>query len=160
MRWPDIPRVTELEQQSFPMQSWRAPQFWNELAQEPEQVYYVVAEEGATAPTDSPQVVGYAGASAFAPVADLRTIAVGSQQRGRGIGEQLLRHVGQWAQEQHCRTMLLEVAVTNDPAQRLYTSFGAQQVDRRRDYYGPGADALVLELALPLNRVTSEKSGT
>jgi ribosomal-protein-alanine N-acetyltransferase len=43
--------------------------------------------------------------------------------------------------------MLLELAATNGPAVQLYRSAGFVEISRRRGYYRPGVDALVMELA-------------
>jgi len=42
---------------------------------------------------------------------------------------------------------MLEVADTNAPALALYAATGFTEVARRRDYYGRGHDAVVMELA-------------
>ncbi len=51
----------------------------------------------------------------------------------------------QWAIGQGATRMLLEVEHTNAPAITLYGGYGFREVSKRPDYYGPGADALVLE---------------
>jgi ribosomal-protein-alanine N-acetyltransferase len=42
------------------------------------------------------------------------------------------------------RRMLLEVRPDNEPAVALYRRLGFAAVTTRRDYYGPGAHALVM----------------
>ena len=48
-----------------------------------------------------------------------------------------------------CSQVLLEVAEGNDPARRLYERFGFAPISRRRGYYGPGKDAVVMRRRLP-----------
>ncbi len=42
--------------------------------------------------------------------------------------------------------MILEVRRSNLEARRLYRKFGFEERRLRRNYYGPGEDALVMEL--------------
>jgi ribosomal protein S18 acetylase RimI-like enzyme len=42
--------------------------------------------------------------------------------------------------------MILEVRRSNLEARRLYRRFGFEERRLRRNYYGPGEDALVMEL--------------
>ena len=44
--------------------------------------------------------------------------------------------------------MYLEVRADNRPALGLYERFGFSTLGRRRDYYGPGLDALTMRLTL------------
>ena len=44
--------------------------------------------------------------------------------------------------------VLLEVEERNSPAIRLYEDLGFMVLARRRNYYGSGLDALVMELPL------------
>jgi ribosomal-protein-alanine N-acetyltransferase len=70
---------------------------------------------------------------------EILTLAVAPQARRRGIGRALLGGVVAdgipW---------FLEVAASNGPALALYAAFGFCECGRRRDYYAPGRDALVL----------------
>ena len=46
------------------------------------------------------------------------------------------------------RTMFLEVRAGNVAARRLYRRLGFRDLGVRRGYYGPGQDAIVMELKL------------
>ena len=46
------------------------------------------------------------------------------------------------------RTMFLEVRAGNVAARRLYRLLGFRDLGVRRGYYGPGQDAIVMELRL------------
>ena len=81
-------------------------------------------------------------------VADLHRIVVDSQQRRLGFARVMLVTGLQWAILQGAVRMLLEVDHDNEPAIGLYRGYGFKQVAVRRDYYGPGADALVMERGL------------
>jgi ribosomal-protein-alanine N-acetyltransferase len=42
------------------------------------------------------------------------------------------------------RTVLLEVALSNESARGLYAGFGFEEISRRRGYYGDGEDAVIM----------------
>jgi ribosomal protein S18 acetylase RimI-like enzyme len=50
------------------------------------------------------------------------------------------------AQTRKAQLMILEVRRSNLGARRLYRKFGFEERRLRRNYYGPGEDALVMEL--------------
>jgi ribosomal-protein-alanine N-acetyltransferase len=54
-----------------------------------------------------------------------------------------------WAKQQGSIAMMLEVKVDNLEAIGLYESLGYSKLNVRKDYFGPGLDALVMRLELP-----------
>ena len=72
--------------------------------------------------------------------AELLTIAVEPGLRRQGVGRTLLAA----ALAASDGPMFLEVASDNAAAATLYRSLGFVGCGHRRDYYGPGRDALVL----------------
>jgi [ribosomal protein S18]-alanine N-acetyltransferase len=138
MRWWDIDQVLPLETDLFTELPWSAAGFWSELAGVPESRWYVVAE-------DAGDVVGYAGLFATAHEADVQTVAVRRDRHGSGIGDLLVDAVLAEAGRREVSRVLLEVRDDNVPAQRLYARHGFAALGRRRDYYGPGLDAVVME---------------
>ena len=79
--------------------------------------------------------------------AEILTLAVRPDQRRRGIGRALLDAAAESAARSGARSLFLEVAEDNEPASRLYTSAGFQEVGRRPRYYPGGRNALVLQLS-------------
>lgn len=74
-------------------------------------------------------------------VTDLLRIIVADDARRLGVAERLLaagfeRCPGRW---------LLEVREDNEPARNFYEKHGFCVIDRRRDYYGEGLDAIIYE---------------
>jgi [ribosomal protein S18]-alanine N-acetyltransferase len=147
MRWWDVARVTELERDAFGRTAWSAEVFWSELAGAPGTRHYVVATRGDA-------VVGYAGLAVNRPDADVQTIAVCAPARRRGVGDLLLAHLLDVAASSGCRQVFLEVAADNEPAQRLYVRHGFVAGHRRRHYYGPGRDAVVMTLRMAQRRAS------
>ena len=54
----------------------------------------------------------------------------------------------QEARTAQARTLFLEVRAGNVAARRLYRQLGFRNLGIRRGYYGPGQDAIVMELRL------------
>jgi len=138
MRWWDIDAVSALEPQLFATTAWSAGTFWSELAGVPDTRHYVVAEAAG-------ELVGYAGITIYPPEAEVQTIAVAPWQQGRGTGRALLEAVISEASVRGCSRMLLEVRADNAAAISLYESFGFAINGRRRDYYGAGQDAVLMQ---------------
>ena len=84
---------------------------------------------------------GFALARVAGGEAELLTLAVMPQARRQGIGRALVHVV---RAKLDGAPLFLEVAADNAAARALYRSAGLAECGRRRDYYGPGRDALVL----------------
>jgi ribosomal-protein-alanine N-acetyltransferase len=136
MRWWHIPHLLELEADLFGVERWSAAMFWNELACGH---HYLVALEGE-------DVVGYAGLAESGPAeAWVNTLGVRRDRQRLGIGAILLELLLEHAHGRGVRSVLLEVATDNQPAQALYDRYGFTVVGLRRGYYqASGTDALVL----------------
>lgn len=80
--------------------------------------------------------------------AEILTLAVRPALARRGVGRQLVAAASAALAEAGVRRLVLEVAEANAPARALYAGFGFAEVGRRRGYYGPGRDALLLARAL------------
>lgn len=141
MRWWDVEQVAALERELFVHDPWSAEQLWGELAHVPETRWYAVHE-------DDSGIDGYVGLLAVPPEADVQTVAVAPRSQGRGLGRELLDALVAEAQRRGCTQLFLEVDVDNAPALALYERAGFEPQSRRRDYYGPGRDALVLRRRL------------
>jgi ribosomal-protein-alanine N-acetyltransferase len=136
LRWWHIDELLPIEFDLFGAERWTAAMFWNELAAGH---FYRVA-------TDDDEVVGYAGLAVTAPGESwVQNMAVRRDAQGRGIGRALLETLLTEAARQGAGRTLLEVAVDNGPAQKLYTGYGFEPVGIRRGYYQPSnTDALVM----------------
>ena len=132
-RWWHIDDVLGIEEDLFGPEKWSAAMFWNELAQ---RHFYVIARDGA-------DVVGYAGLAVAGPdEAWVQNIGVRREAQRHGIGRRLLEGLLEQAGK---RKVLLEVAVDNAAAQRLYATYDFEPVGVRRGYYQPSnTDALVM----------------
>jgi ribosomal-protein-alanine N-acetyltransferase len=154
-RWWHVERVLPIEADLFGAEQWTAAMFWNELASGH---YYLVALADADADgaadvdgaddraADEGSVLGYAGLMVVSPEeAWVQNIAVRRDAQRRGVGRALLEALLAEAARRGARHILLEVAVDNAPAQRLYAAYGFEPIGVRRGYYQPSnTDALVM----------------
>src|ERR687889_383578 len=135
-RWWHIAEALRIEEDLFGAEKWSAAMFWNELAQ---RHFYIVA-------LDEGRVVGYAGLSVIgADESWVQNIAVHRDAQRRGVGRELLEALLAEAARRGASKTLLEVAVDNHPAQKLYAAYDFEPVGIRRGYYQPSnTDALVM----------------
>lgn len=81
--------------------------------------------------------------------AELESIVVSGELRGRGIGGGLLKSAIGAARSQGANRLGLEVRESNVAATRLYARLGFAEEGRRRGYYrGPEEDAVLMSLTL------------
>jgi ribosomal-protein-alanine N-acetyltransferase len=90
---------------------------------------------------------GFVLARATADEAEILTLAVHPDARGKGLGRALLQAAINKARALGALTMFLEVGADNPHAIALYTALGFAKVGMRKGYY-EGRDALVLRLPL------------
>ena len=90
---------------------------------------------------------GFVLARAAADEAEILTLAVRPQARGKGLGRALLQAAIAKARSLGAATMFLEVGADNPHALALYAGLGFVKVGARKAYYD-GRDASVLRLPL------------
>jgi len=135
MRWWHIDELLPIEADLFGAERWSAAMFWNELAAGH---HYLVATD------EAGDVLGYGGLTRGMDESWVQNLAVRRDSHRYGLGRRLLAALldtsGRWGTD-----TMLEVAVDNVAAQRLYTSAGFETVGLRRGYYQPSnTDALVM----------------
>ncbi|MCS7132845.1 MAG: GNAT family N-acetyltransferase [Nitrososphaeria archaeon] len=75
------------------------------------------------------------------PVGRIYTISVDPLFRKRGVAKALMRRLEDELAARGCVEAVLEVAVDNYPALKLYESLGFEFTGILRNYYGPGRHA-------------------
>lgn len=136
MRRRHLRRVLKIEHQVYP-RPWSLGLYMSELAFRTGRIY-LVATSGST-------VAGYGGLMFAGADGHVTTIAVDPAWQGRRIGTRLLLELARSAIDQDAANLTLEVRVTNEPAQRLYRTFGFAPAGVRKNYYSDvGEDALVM----------------
>ncbi|WP_207916922.1 ribosomal protein S18-alanine N-acetyltransferase [Micromonospora sp. KC723] len=140
-RWWHIDEVLPIEADLFGAEQWSASMFWNELANG--HWYRVAVDADGT-------LLGYAGLAVQQDEAWVQNIAVRRDAQRRGVGRALLEELLAGAVRRGARSVLLEVAVDNAPAQKLYATYGFEPIGVRRGYYQPSnTDALVMRRVAP-----------
>ncbi len=142
MRREDLPAVLDIERRSF-AQPWSRAFFEKELAT-PFARLVVAVEEA----VPRPQVIGYTCRWRVTDEVHLLNVAVHPERRGLGHGRALVGAVVAEAEVARTRVVYLEVRAGNVIARRLYRQLGFKDLGVRRGYYGPGQDAIVMELRL------------
>jgi ribosomal-protein-alanine N-acetyltransferase len=143
LRWWHLSQVLAIEHEAFADERpWTGETWWSELAGVPQQRTYVAACDGA-------EVTGYAGARWAGDVGDVMTVAVHPARRRRGTGGQLVASLMVEASQRRVHELVLEVRDGNAAAVALYAGHGFVAVGRRRGYYGPGIDGLLMRAAVP-----------
>lgn len=137
LHWSDVPALVRLEHQIYGADAWSESAWWSELAGRPRRVY-VGAREGPGGP-----LLGYAGLDLGPDVADVMTVTLAPEARGRGLGHVLMRTLVGVAAASEADSLMLEVRSDNEPALALYSAWGFRQISARRGYYS-GVDALIL----------------
>ncbi len=142
MRREDLLAVLDIERRSF-AQPWSRAFFEKELAT-PFARLVVAVEEA----VPRPQVIGYTCRWRVTDEVHLLNVAVHPERRGLGHGRALVGAVVAEAEMARTRVVYLEVRAGNVIARRLYRQLGFKDLGVRRGYYGPGQDAIVMELRL------------
>ena len=137
----DLPIFVSLDKELFPYSPWTTGQYKEEFSS-PTRHFVVALDE-------QHSIIGYAGV--FAPgqaEADILTVGVVPEHRGKGIATALMALITDWASAQGSTAMMLEVKADNAEAIALYESVGYSKLNVRKDYFGAGLDAQVMRLEL------------
>ena len=94
------------------------------------------------------KLIGYIGVSSVFETADLLLIAVDENYRKAGVGRTLIERAVETAKSKNAERMMLEVYENNTAAKSAYLSAGFKQIAVRKDYYGVGKNALIMEKLL------------
>ena len=145
MRRSDLDGVLAIEQRVFP-QPWSRGFFEKELSAPQARCMVALRAD------DETVLVGYTVSWRVVDEVHLLNVAVHAGHRGTSIGRRLLAHVLDDGRATGARVVYLEVRAGNVPARRLYRRLGFRDLGVRRAYYGPGQDAIVMELRLVATR--------
>ncbi|MDO5620452.1 MAG: GNAT family N-acetyltransferase [Paracoccus sp. (in: a-proteobacteria)] len=95
----------------------------------------------------------------IADEAELLTLATDPATRRQGFASALCRNFTQQAADRGAATGFLEVAADNTAALALYQGLGWQAAGRRKSYYAPGVDGVVMRLNLAEMRADPQDLG-
>lgn len=134
----DLPRIVEIERLAFST-PWSLKSFERELTLPFSRI--TVAMVG-----DLP--VGFLCRWLVADECHILNVAVHPDYRRQGVGMELMTVAIEEAREKEATCVTLEVRRSNVGARRLYRKLNFEERRLRRHYYGPGEDAIVMELDL------------
>ena len=151
MQRADLDAVLAIEDRAFP-QPWSRSFFEKELAASQAACTVAVAggdgRAAGVAPKVEPKILGYSVCWRVLDELHLLNVAVHPEHRGGAIGRRLVEAVLDDGRLTGARVVYLEVRAGNVAARRLYRRLGFRDLGVRRAYYGPGQDAIVMELRL------------
>lgn len=148
----DLARIFEIERVAYST-PWSLKSFERELTLPFSKI--VVANLKATKPTlegapaDPDGLVGFLCRWLVADECHILNVAVHPEYRRRGVGLFMLNSTIAEAVSKQATCVTLEVRRANVPARQLYRKLGFEERRLRKHYYGPGEDAIVMELQLP-----------
>ncbi len=137
----DVPVLARIEEASFDS-PWSANEIAKDVASEDDSIYVAVIESDG-------ENAGYGEMRMVAGEAQIYNVVIDPACRGRGLGEELMRHLADKAEELGCSLITLEVRSGNEAATGLYRKIGFREVGRRKAYYQEGnEDAVLMDLKL------------
>ena len=138
----DLPRIIEIERLAFPA-PWTLASFERELTLPFSRIMLAIPLESGAAP-----IAGFLCRWLIADECHVLNIAVHPDSRRLGIGTVLLSEAISEAKSTGAGVVTLEVRRSNLAARQLYRKFEFEERRLRRHYYGPGEDAIIMELRL------------
>ena len=137
----DLPEVMELERLAF-ANPWTPGLFLHELKLSFSRVYLARSGNGAR------RLLGYICRWVVGDEVHILNIAVHPDGRRAGTGRALVQRVLDDAAAQGAVSVSLEVERSNQAAAALYRAMGFTETGLRRNYYGEGEDAIIMERQL------------
>ncbi len=134
----DCRRIAEMEKECF-SEPWTLEMIEGSFCEEHFSGF--VAEVGG-------EIIGYVGVSAVFDTVDVLLIAVSKEFRKRGVATALLSAATEDSLKCGAERAMLEVDVKNESAVSCYLKFGFKKIAERRNYYGEGKDAYIMEKRL------------
>jgi [ribosomal protein S18]-alanine N-acetyltransferase len=139
----DLPEILTIETASFKM-PWSETLFYNEILKTIS-VARVAKIYG--------KVVGYLCANVIIDEGHILNLAVHPEYRGLGIASRMIQEMLEIMRVVNCRSVFLEVRVSNEEARKMYEKFGFGLLGTRKNYYIlPVEDAVVMVLRLISDR--------
>ena len=136
----DLPRIIEIERLAFPA-PWTLASFERELTLPFSRIMLAIPET-----RGAPSIAGFLCRWLIADECHILNIAVHPESRRLGTGSVLMTESINEAKLTGTNVITLEVRRSNLVARQLYRKFEFEERRLRRHYYGPGEDAIIMEL--------------
>ena len=135
----DLPQVMEIERLSFASDPWTPGLFLHELKLDFSRLHLARTADAAR------RLVGYACWWLVGDEVHILNLAVHPEARGSGAGRALVQRIVDDAVGHGATSVSLEVRPENAAALGLYRAMGFGQIGLRKNYYGRGEDAVIME---------------
>jgi len=135
----DLPRIIEIERLAFPA-PWTLASFQRELTLPFSRIMLAIPDG------DDASIAGFLCRWLIADECHILNIAVHPDSRRLGIGTVLMTEAINESKTTGANVITLEVRRSNLAARQLYRKFEFEERRLRRHYYGPGEDAIIMEL--------------
>ena len=148
----DLARICEIERMAYST-PWSLKSFERELTLPFSKILVANLRPTKSVPQGEPAPDGLVGFLCRWLVADechILNVAVHSEYRRHGVGFFLLNSTIAEAVSKQASCVTLEVRRANVAARQLYRKLKFEERRLRKHYYGPGEDAIVMELQLPV----------
>lgn len=139
----DLAAIVEIEKLAFTT-PWSLRSFERELSLPFSRLTVAVASGNSA----EPAIAGFLCRWLIADECHVLNVAVHPSFRRKGVGEMLMNSAISEARAKHAAFVTLEVRRSNLAARQLYRKLNFEERRLRRHYYGPGEDAIVMELRL------------
>ena len=144
----DLPGIIEIERLAFPA-PWTMASFQRELTLPFSRIMVAIPAAGhERGRDDKGKIAGFLCRWLIADECHVLNVAVHPESRRLGIGTVLLTEAIAEARSTGASVVTLEVRRSNLAARQLYRKFKFEERRLRRHYYGPGEDAIIMELRL------------
>ena len=139
MKVEDLPEIVGIENASFKT-PWSETLFYNEICK--------TIAVSRVAKIDG-KVVGYLCGNVILDEGHILNLAVHPEFRRLGIASSLIKEMIDTMRDRDCRSVFLEVRISNEQARIMYEKFGFTLLGTRKNYYIlPVEDAVIMVLRL------------
>jgi len=139
MKEGDLEEVLGIEKKSF-SDPWTRESFLEDINKD--FTYPAVARKDG-------ELVAYTCLWKIEDELQIANIAVDKEHRRQGIAQKLMEWIMEQGLKQKCKSVTLDVSVSNSIALTLYRKFGFEQICTRTNYYRfPVEDAIIMEKKL------------
>ena len=139
MKVEDLPEIVSIETASFTT-PWSETLFYNEI--------FKAIAVSRVAKIDG-KVVGHLCANVILDEGHILNLAVHPEFRGLGIASSLIKEMIDIMRDRNCRSVFLEVRISNEQARIMYQKLGFSLLGTRKNYYiSPFEDAVIMVLRL------------
>lgn len=131
----DLDEIVNIEKELYKI-PWNEKQYKYELEENEFSYLFVLENDGV--------IIGYYGFWVMFEESDITKVSIRKEFQGMKLSNILMEDCIKRVGVLGCNKINLEVRVDNVKAINLYKKYGFEEIYVRKDYYGKGEDALIL----------------